>query len=121
LSICTGYSLGYNIEQKLFKYVKSLTILKHKNFTGALELGYNRSLVPGTETNNSDSNQTGGVIKGSVVKNDFYAKLAIDSTINSNINVYADLLVNGPDNCNDVIVVGEYKINQDTKIRARVK
>jgi len=117
LNFCTGYSVGFDVEKRFLKYVKSLSILKHKNFTGALEFGRNGSLVKDQgifiiwKTNKEVD----------VVKNDYFVKLFVDASVNERFKLYSDLLYNFPNGeKNEFMIIQEYKLNDDTTLKAKV-
>lgn len=93
-------------------------------FTAALEFGWNRSLnklieTPSTANNNQQGNETSKPTPEMNIKNEFYAKLGVDSKINDYLNIYADVIYNDPGSKN-VVAIEQYKINEDTSLRVRV-
>jgi len=118
LNFCTGYSVGFDVENRFLKYVKSLSILKHKNFTGALEFGRNGSLVKVDQGIFSILETNKEVY---AVKNDYFVKLFVDTSVNERFKLYSDLLYNFPNGeKNEFMIIEEYKLNDDTTLKAKV-
>lgn len=107
-----AFNVGYRISAKNLAFHKWATVLRASNFQTILELGFNQ------RTKEVKNQTTGHITKESYLSKE--ANLLVDADVYPDLRVGADAKLNLDNNDVKLAVVGDYKIDSATTLRAKI-